>query len=91
MAFGMDDIPVVMLAVGTSDDDAQKLAEPIEDLLVPELESISGVRAVQVTGIRESTVVVTPDEDKLEKAGYTVADLTTALQASGRLLPVADH
>ena len=34
-----------------------------------------------------STVVVTPDEDKLEKAGYTVADLTTALQASGRLLP----
>ncbi|EOR70576.1 integral membrane efflux protein [Thermobifida fusca TM51] len=87
MAFGMDDIPVVMLAVGTSDDDAQKLAEPIEDLLVPELESISGVRAVQVTGIRESTVVVTPDEDKLEKAGYTVADLTTALQASGRLLP----
>ncbi|GAA3966072.1 efflux RND transporter permease subunit [Thermobifida alba] len=87
MAFGMDDIPVVMLAVGTGDDDAQKLAEPIEELLVPELESIDGVRAVQVTGVRESTVVITPDEDELEDAGYTVTDLANALQASGRLLP----
>ena len=87
MAFGMDDIPVVMLAVGTGDDDAQKLAEPIEDLLVPELESISGVRAVQVTGCASPPWSITPDEDKLEKAGYTVADLATALQASGRLLP----
>ncbi|KUP95834.1 efflux RND transporter permease subunit [Thermobifida cellulosilytica] len=88
MAFGTDDIPVVMLAVGTGDDEkAQKLAEPIEELLVPELESIEGVRAVQVTGVRESNVVITPDEDELEDAGYTVADLTNALQASGRLLP----
>ncbi|MEY9210666.1 efflux RND transporter permease subunit [Thermobifida halotolerans] len=87
MAFSVDDLPVIALAAGAGDGDAQALAEPVQELLVPELESVDGVRAVQVTGVRESTVVITPDEDELEDAGYTVNDLTNALQASGRLLP----
>ncbi|TDQ49230.1 efflux RND transporter permease subunit [Actinorugispora endophytica] len=86
-AFSFDDFPVVMLAAGAGDGDAQALAEPLQEQLVPELESISGVRGVQVTGVRESTVTITPDEGELEDAGYTVNDLTSALQASGRLSP----
>ncbi|MFC7329816.1 efflux RND transporter permease subunit [Marinactinospora rubrisoli] len=86
-AFSLDDVPVVMLAAGAGDGDAQALAEPLQEQVVPELESIDGVRAVTVTGIRESTVTVTPDTDELDDAGLSVNDLTTALQSSGVLAP----
>ncbi|GLU47739.1 efflux RND transporter permease subunit [Nocardiopsis ansamitocini] len=86
-AFSIDDFPVVTLAAGAGDGDEQALAEPIQEQLVPELESIPGVRGVDVSGVRDSTVVITPDEDELTDAGYTVNDLTSALQASGSLSP----
>ncbi|GAB3476263.1 efflux RND transporter permease subunit [Nocardiopsis coralliicola] len=89
-SFGLDDMPVVMLAAGAGDGDAQALAEPLEEQLVPALESIDGVRAATVTGVNDSTVTVTPDEDELEDAGLTEADITSALQASGVLSPGGD-
>nr|WP_156002379.1 efflux RND transporter permease subunit [Streptomonospora sp. PA3] len=90
MAFGTDDIPVVMLAAGAGDGDEQALADPLQEQVVPELESIDGVRAATVTGIRESSVVITPKDDKLEDEGLSVSDLTSALQASGTLTPGGD-
>ncbi|KII00020.1 hydrogenase expression protein [Streptomonospora alba] len=90
MAFGTDDIPVVMLAAGAGDGDAQALADPLEEQVVPELESIDGVRAAQVTGVRESSVVVTPDDDALEDEGLSVGDISGALEASGNLTPGGD-
>ncbi|MBB4930125.1 HAE1 family hydrophobic/amphiphilic exporter-1 [Lipingzhangella halophila] len=87
MSFGTDDMPVVMLAAGAGDGDEQELAEPIEEQLIPELESIDGVRAAQLTGVRESTVTITPDEDDLEDDGLTSADVTSALESSGALAP----
>lgn len=89
-AFSIDDMPVVMLAVGSGEGDEQALAEPLQEQVVPELESIDGVRGVQVTGVRESTVTVTPDSDELEDAGLSTGDLTSALQASGTLSPGGD-
>ncbi|GAA3725910.1 efflux RND transporter permease subunit [Salinactinospora qingdaonensis] len=89
-AFSTSDIPVVVLSAGTDDGDAQSLADPLEEQVVPELESIDGVRAAQVSGVRESTVTVTPDEDELEDEGLTANDVTSALQASGALLPGGD-
>ncbi|GAB3454285.1 efflux RND transporter permease subunit [Streptomonospora sediminis] len=86
-AFGTDDIPVVMLAAGAGDGDAQALADPLQEQVVPELESIDGVRAATVTGIRESSVIITPKDDKLEDEGLSVSDLTGALEASGTLTP----
>ncbi|MDA2810094.1 efflux RND transporter permease subunit [Nocardiopsis sp. RSe5-2] len=89
-SFGLDDMPVVMLAVGAGDDDAQALAEPLRETVVPEIESIDGVRAATVTGVEESSVAVTPDEDELEDAGLSEADVTAALQSSGVLSPGGD-
>ncbi|MBV2363254.1 efflux RND transporter permease subunit [Streptomonospora nanhaiensis] len=89
-AFGTDDIPVVMLAAGAGDGDEQALAEPLEEQVVPELESIDGVRAATVTGVRESSVVITPDDDELEDRGLTANDITGAVQASGALTPGGD-
>ncbi|MFD0774249.1 efflux RND transporter permease subunit, partial [Streptomonospora algeriensis] len=90
MAFGTDDIPVVMLAAGAGDGDAQALADPLEEQVVPELESIDGVRAATVTGVRESSVVITPDDDALEDEGLSTTDVTSALEASGNLTPGGD-
>ncbi|MFC4560677.1 efflux RND transporter permease subunit [Nocardiopsis mangrovi] len=86
-AFGADDIPVVMLAAGAGDGDEQSLAGPLQDQVVPELESIPGVRAATVSGVRGETVTVSPDEDELEDAGLTASDLTSALEAGGALTP----
>ncbi|WP_033301366.1 efflux RND transporter permease subunit, partial [Nocardiopsis gilva] len=86
-SFSFDDFPVVMLAAGAGDGDAQALAEPLQEQVVPELESIDGVRAATVTGVRDSTVTVTPDEDELKDAGLSAGDLTNALKTSGLLTP----
>ncbi|MDA8372056.1 MAG: efflux RND transporter permease subunit [Nocardiopsaceae bacterium] len=90
MSFGIDDMPVVMLAAGAGDGDEQALAEPLQEQVVPEIESIDGVRAAMVTGVRESTVTITPNEDDLEDENLTSADLTSALQSSGLLSPGGD-
>ncbi|WP_046468457.1 efflux RND transporter permease subunit [Allosalinactinospora lopnorensis] len=90
LSFNFDDMPVLMLAAGADNGDEQALAEPLEEQLIPELESIDGVRAAELTGVRDSTVVITPDEDELEDEGLSSADLTGALQASGVLSPGGD-
>ncbi|WP_017595639.1 efflux RND transporter permease subunit [Nocardiopsis potens] len=89
-SFSMDDMPVVMLAAGAGDGDAQALAEPLREQVIPELESIDGVRAALLTGVVDSKVTITPDEDELADAGLTSADLTTALQSSGVMSPGGD-
>src|SRR5690606_39171270 len=89
-SFSMDDKPVVMLAAGAGDGDAQAPAEPQREQVIPEQESIDGVRAALLTGVVDSKVTITPDEDELADAGLTAADLTTALQSSGVMSPGGD-
>ncbi|MFW5419859.1 efflux RND transporter permease subunit [Nocardiopsis sp. CNT-189] len=89
-SFSLDDMPVVMLAAGAGDGDAQALAEPLREQVIPELESIDGVRAAMLTGVVDSKVTITPDEDELADAGLSSADLTSALQSSGVMSPGGD-
>ncbi|MCX9190203.1 hydrogenase expression protein [Carbonactinospora thermoautotrophica] len=81
-----DDIPVVQLAV-TSDGDQQRLAAKLRDEVVPELESIPGVREATVSGGRDRVVSVRLDPAKLAAAGLTPAAVTAALQANGVAVP----
>lgn len=87
LAFGVNDIPVVMLAASAPDGDEQAITESLENLLIPELEAISGVRGVQLSGVRETAVVVTPDEDELEEHNLGVPDLVQALRSTGDPTP----
>ncbi|MEU2419768.1 efflux RND transporter permease subunit [Streptomyces sp. NPDC007851] len=77
-----DDMPTVVLAV-TSGEDQQALADRLDTTVVPELKNIDGVGRVQVTGVRDVQVTVTPDDAKLTKAGLTPAALAQSLQAAG--------
>ncbi len=88
-SFSSVDIPVVMLAV-SGDPEAggeQALAPALEQRVVPELEDVEGVRTVVVNGIRERTVTVRVDEEALEDADLTKADVLASLEENGARIP----
>ncbi|MEV7995719.1 efflux RND transporter permease subunit [Streptomyces sp. NPDC086077] len=86
VAGSTDDIPAVVLAV-TSDEDQQALADRLDRTVVPALKEIDGVGQVSVDGVRDLQVAVTPDDRKLARAGLTVQSLVQALQAGGATVP----
>ncbi|MGV9338184.1 efflux RND transporter permease subunit [Streptomyces sp. NPDC003688] len=81
-----DDMPTVVLAA-SSGQDQQALADKLDRTVVPALKDIDGVGRVQVTGVRDVQVTVTPDDAKLAKAGLAPAALVPALQAGGATVP----
>ncbi|MBV2353601.1 efflux RND transporter permease subunit [Streptomyces sp. J2-1] len=81
-----DDIPTVVLSV-TSGQDQQALADRLDTTVVPTLKDIDGVGRVQVTGVRDLQVTVTPDDAKLAKAGVPAAALGEALKTGGITVP----
>ncbi|MGQ4270886.1 efflux RND transporter permease subunit [Nocardiopsis changdeensis] len=88
-SFSSVDIPVVMLAV-SGDSEAggeQALAPALEQRVVPALEDVEGVRTVIVNGVRERTVTVRVDEEALEEADLTRADVLASLEENGARIP----
>ncbi|WP_159945242.1 efflux RND transporter permease subunit [Nocardiopsis sp. FR6] len=86
MSMSTDMFPVMLLAVSSEDGDDQAMASTVENVLIPELESVDGVRSADLSGVREQTVQVTPDEDELADAGLTAEDLAQAIEGSGVLM-----
>lgn len=86
LAGGTDDIPVLVLAVSAGDDE-RATADRLGRLTVPELQGIAGVREAKVTGVREETVVITPDAEELAERGLTPASVAEALRANGQVVP----
>ncbi|MGW4563812.1 efflux RND transporter permease subunit [Streptomyces sp. NPDC004561] len=81
-----DDMPTVVLAA-TSNKDQQALADQLDKTVVPALKDVAGVGRVQVMGVRNLQVTVTPDDAGLARAGLTPAALAQALQAGGATVP----
>ncbi|ACZ87308.1 efflux RND transporter permease subunit [Streptosporangium roseum] len=86
LAGGTDDIPVLVLAVGTGGDE-RAMADKLQRIVVPELQGIDGVREATVTGARDETVVITPDVKKLAARGLAPTAVTDALRANGQPVP----
>ncbi|MGC5030344.1 efflux RND transporter permease subunit [Micromonospora sp. DT229] len=81
-----DDLPAVVLAASGGGDE-RELAAKLREVVVPELAAIEGVRGVELTGVREELVVITPDPAKLAKAKVQPNAITTALKANGVAVP----
>ncbi|SEF34665.1 hydrophobic/amphiphilic exporter-1, HAE1 family [Amycolatopsis pretoriensis] len=81
-----DDLPVVLVAAGTSGD-PQRLAPALTDQVAPELRKIDGVRTVTVTGVQQPRVTITLDYAKLAAAGVDPASIATTLQTAGAAVP----
>ncbi|MGD3105052.1 efflux RND transporter permease subunit [Streptomyces sp. YGL11-2] len=84
---GTDDLPTVVLAVSSSSKDQQTLADQLNRSVVPDLKNIDGVGQVNVSGVQNRIVAVTPDNEKLAAAGLNPAALGQALQAGGTSVP----
>ncbi len=90
----IDDLPVVQLAVAGTPDDVREgedpqaaLARVVEDVVVPRLEQVDGVREVAVTGVAEQAVTITLDLPALTAAGLSPPAVQTILQDNGVVLP----
>ena len=86
-AGSVSDFPVVFLAL-SGDADLNELRRRAEDVLVPRLQKVDGVRGAQVIGGTEEFVSVVPDQAALAAAGLTTQDITTALEENAGLFPI---
>ncbi|GAB2612483.1 efflux RND transporter permease subunit [Pseudactinotalea suaedae] len=86
IAGSIDDLPVLQLAAaGASDGD--DLAGVVEEIIVPELEDIAGVRSVTVSGQAVREIAVDVDMAAMAAAGLTPQDVLEVLDNFGLRVP----
>ncbi len=81
-----DDIPVLALAVA-SDLPLTELGPLVEDRVVDRLESVEGVRTVQVSGEDTTRIEITLRADQLDKYDLTAAAVTQSVQSQLAVIP----
>ncbi|MEU8268007.1 efflux RND transporter permease subunit [Sphaerisporangium sp. NPDC049002] len=86
VAGNTDDIPVMVLAVSDGGDQRAML-DKLERIAVPDLQGVTGVREVAVTGASKQTVVITPNLLKMAFLGLSPASIPEVLRANGTPIP----
>ena len=89
LAGSTDDIPVLVLGVA-SDAPLGELARQIDDVVVPELSGVEGVRQVQVSGQDTTELVITLRPSQLRKYDLSAAAVTQAVQAQALVVPAGN-
>jgi multidrug efflux pump subunit AcrB len=81
-----DDIPVLLLAVA-SDAPLDEAGRQVENVAVPELSGIDGVRSVTVTGQETTQLLVTLRPRDLRKHDVTAQAVTQTVQGQATITP----
>lgn len=81
-----DDIPVLLLAVA-SDAPLEEAGRQVENVAVPELSAIDGVRSVTVTGQETTQLLVTLRPADLRKHDVTAQAVTQTVQGQATITP----
>jgi multidrug efflux pump subunit AcrB len=81
-----DDIPVLLLAVA-SDASLDEAGRQVENVAIPELSGIEGVRSVTVTGENTTQLLVTLRPTDLRKHDVTVQAVTQTVQGQATVTP----
>jgi multidrug efflux pump subunit AcrB len=81
-----DDIPVLLLAVA-SDAPLDEAGRQVENVAVPELSGIDGVRSVTVTGEETAQLLVTLRPPDLRKHDVTAQAITQTVQGQATITP----
>jgi multidrug efflux pump subunit AcrB len=81
-----DDIPVLLLAVA-SDASLDEAGRRVENIAVPELSGIDGVRSVTVTGENTTQLLVTLRPRDLRKHDVTAQAVTQVVQGQATITP----
>ncbi len=82
-----DDVPIIALGVSANNGDNEALGPLLEDVAVPLLSGISGVREVTLSGVTEKRINLTLKQDVLRANGLSQQSIVTALQANGFVVP----
>lgn len=82
----ISDLPIMQIAVPRGDDEAA-LVDRIEQVVLPALERIEGVRGADVAGAEGQRVTIVPDDGQLAAAGLTRQAIGDAIDQNGVLLP----
>ena len=81
-----DDIPVLLLAVA-SDASLDEAGRQVENIAIPELSGIDGVRSVTATGENTTQLVVTLRPPDLRKHDVTAQAVTQVVQGQATVTP----
>ncbi|MQG35335.1 MAG: efflux RND transporter permease subunit [SAR202 cluster bacterium] len=73
--------PVMRLTIA-GNRDIPSLQTVVDEMIIPEIESVSGVFRVDVSGQTDERVEIRIDDQKLEDTGLTRSDITLAVQNS---------
>ena len=84
-----DDIPVLVLGI-SSDRPLTELARQVDDIVVPQLSGVEGVRQVQVAGQDTTELVVTLKPEQLRKYDLNAAAVTQAVQSQALVVPAGN-
>jgi hydrophobic/amphiphilic exporter-1 (mainly G- bacteria), HAE1 family len=86
IAGSTDDLPAVVLAASKSGDQIA-FARQLNQIVVPALAGIEGVRQVEVTGAATQQVLINLNPQKAFPAGVNAQTLTAALRSNGVSFP----
>ena len=82
-----DDVPIIALGVSANNGDNEALGPLLEDVAVPMLSGINGVRDVTLSGVTEKRINLTLKQDVLRANGLSQQSIVTALQSNGFVVP----
>lgn len=81
IAGSVDDFPVLVLSA--SGNDVDTLSKNLEDIAVPEIKKIPGVRDASVSGGKKKQVEIRVDSERLDDEGVQLDELAQVLQTNG--------
>lgn len=87
IAGSIEDFPIIYMAVESSQDLAA-LNTSLQNLAVPALLKVDGVRGADVTGANKQHIAILPNDAKMLAAGISAADIAEALKNNGSLVPI---
>ncbi|QCR18386.1 efflux RND transporter permease subunit [Agrococcus sp. SGAir0287] len=80
------DLPIMQIAVPRGEDEAA-LVDRIEQVVIPAIERVEGVRGAELAGAEGQRVTIAPDDAALAAAGLTRQAIGDAIDGNGVLLP----
>ncbi|HEX5041131.1 MAG TPA: efflux RND transporter permease subunit [Candidatus Limnocylindria bacterium] len=89
-ALNINASPVVIAAISSQTATLSELGDIAANEIVPELEGISGVADVEITGGLDDEVTITLDPAALAQSGVAYAQIQAALAASGVTVPAGE-
>jgi HAE1 family hydrophobic/amphiphilic exporter-1 len=90
MTGSLDDFPVIQLAVSAAAEDGAgraELAATVDQILVPKLTQLPGVRSVDVSGAEPQQITIALDAQAMAAAGVTASAVADVLGANGLAFP----